>query len=107
MKHKPLCLVVSLLVFIGALNWGLVGLGGFLNINFNLVDLALGGWPVVENIVYLLVALASLIFVIGFFKSPCTTCEAKKGEEAPKEEAPAEPSEPEAPTQEEETPMGQ
>lgn len=48
------------LVIVGALNWGLVGLGNYLDANWNLVDLLLGGVPVIENLVYLLVGLAGL-----------------------------------------------
>lgn len=49
-----------LLVIVGALNWGLVGLGGFINQNLNIVELLLGGVPLLENLVYLLVGLAGL-----------------------------------------------
>lgn len=48
------------LVIIGALNWGLTGLGGFMNSNWNVVELILGSVPVVENLVYLLVGLAGV-----------------------------------------------
>lgn len=61
-KHKPLCWVVSLLVIIGGINWGLVGIGGFAGTNLNLVNLILGSMPQVEWIVYILVGLASLAY---------------------------------------------
>lgn len=48
------------LVLIGALNWGLVGLGGFLNMNLNLVNMLLGAWPQVEWVVYILVGLSAV-----------------------------------------------
>jgi len=48
-----------ILVVAGA-NWGLVGLGHFLGINVNLINLLFGSWPVVENIVYVVVGLCSL-----------------------------------------------
>ena len=48
------------LVIVGAINWGLVGLGGFVGSNFNLVNLLLGGFPAVESLVYVLVGLAGL-----------------------------------------------
>jgi uncharacterized membrane protein YuzA (DUF378 family) len=48
------------LVVVGALNWGLVGVGYFIDQNWNVVDLLLGGAPAVENAVYLLVGLAGL-----------------------------------------------
>lgn len=50
-----------ILVLIGALNWGLVGLGGFLSMNLNVVNLLLGAWPMVEWIVYVLVGLSALV----------------------------------------------
>lgn len=61
-KHTPACLLMSLLVVVGAVNWGLVGLGGFLKMNLNLVNLLLGSWPMAEWIVYLLVGVAGLLF---------------------------------------------
>lgn len=48
------------LVIVGALNWGLVGIGQFLDANWNLVNLIFGGVPSIEAIVYLLVGLAGL-----------------------------------------------
>lgn len=54
--------VSIVLVIVGALNWGLVGLAHFVDeeANWNLVDLILGDYPTVENLVYLLVGLAAL-----------------------------------------------
>ena len=60
MKHCTLCNVSWLLVIIGGINWGLVGLGTFLEMNLNVVNLLLGAWPVVEAIVYILVGLAAV-----------------------------------------------
>lgn len=48
------------LVVVGALNWGLVGIQGFIGGNLNLVNLLLGSVPILEAIVYLLVGLAGL-----------------------------------------------
>ncbi|WP_255197083.1 DUF378 domain-containing protein [Halorarius litoreus] len=48
------------LVIVGAINWGLVGIGGFIDANWNLVNLIFGSIPVVENLVYLLVGVAGL-----------------------------------------------
>lgn len=56
--------VAKLLVFIGALNWGLVGIGHFSGGDLNLVTMLLGAWPVVEAIVYILVGLSGLYLVI-------------------------------------------
>jgi hypothetical protein len=51
-----------LLVIVGALNWGLVGIGTLLDQPeaWNLVDLVFGSVPTLEAIVYLLVGLAGL-----------------------------------------------
>jgi len=48
------------LVVVGALNWGLIGVGYFIDANWNLVDMLLGSVPLVENLVYVLVGLAAL-----------------------------------------------
>lgn len=48
------------LVVVGALNWGLVGVGTFLDANWNLVSLLFGSIPALEGAVYLLVGLAGL-----------------------------------------------
>jgi len=61
MKCSSKCLA-KLLVVVGGLNWGLVGAAGLFagDANWNVVNLLLGSWPVVENVVYLLVGLAAL-----------------------------------------------
>ncbi|MDY6765898.1 MAG: DUF378 domain-containing protein [Candidatus Nanohaloarchaea archaeon] len=59
-EDDPVGTASLVLVIVGALNWGLVGVGGFMGSNLNLVELLLGSVPVVENVVYLLVGLAGL-----------------------------------------------
>ena len=54
--------VALILAAIGALNWGLATL------DWNLVSLLLGSWPVVENIVYWVVAVAGAWTIYGAFK---------------------------------------
>ncbi len=49
------------LVIVGALNWGLFGLGNLMGGNWNLVNLLFGSWPMVENIVYILVGISAVI----------------------------------------------
>lgn len=61
---KTCCKVCCLLVTIGALNWGLVGLGSFLDMNLNVVNLALGSVPQLESIVYILVGLAGVMKIV-------------------------------------------
>jgi len=58
---------VLVLILVGALNWGLVGIGGFAGMNLNLVNLILGGIPFLENLVYLVVGLAAVykIYVLA------------------------------------------
>jgi len=48
------------LVIIGAINWGLVGIGQFFDANWNLVNLVFGSIPTLEALVYLIVGLAGL-----------------------------------------------
>lgn len=58
---KNLGLVATLLVVVGAVNWGLVGLGALMGYSdWNLVQMLLGSWPVVVNLVYVLVGLSGL-----------------------------------------------
>ena len=59
-EMSKLDLTVLVLILIGALNWGLVGIGGFAGMNLNVVNLILGSIPVLENLVYLLVGLAAV-----------------------------------------------
>lgn len=49
------------LVIVGALNWGLMGLGALMgNSGWNVVNMVFGSWPMVENVVYLLVGLSGV-----------------------------------------------
>lgn len=65
------CTVGFILVIIGALNWGLVGLGYFVGSNLNVVNLILGSWPVVEAVVYILVGLGA---ILAIFHKQCPMC---------------------------------
>lgn len=61
---KTLELVGWLLVVVGALNWGLVGLGMLMGgAGWNLVAMLFGAWPTVEAVVYVLVGAAGLWLV--------------------------------------------
>ena len=51
--------VAAALVFVGALNWGLVGL-----FRFNLVMQLLGSWPTLERIIYVLVGISALMMLM-------------------------------------------
>ena len=52
--------VAWILVLVGALNWGLIGLGSFLGFDGNIVELLLGSMPTVVNIVYVLVGISAV-----------------------------------------------
>lgn len=52
--------VSLVLVIIGALVWGLVGVGMFLDANWNVVSILFGSAPTVEALIYLLVGLAGI-----------------------------------------------
>ncbi len=49
-----------ILVIIGAINWGLVGVGSFLNANWNLVNIVFGSIPALEALIYIVVGLAGV-----------------------------------------------
>jgi len=53
------------LVLVGALNWGLIGLGGFFGGNWNVVNFILGKWAWLESLVYVLVGVAGVMLLIG------------------------------------------
>ena len=65
---KSLQPIAAILLIVGALNWGLVGLGSFMSSNWNVVNLLLGSWPSVEWIVYILVGLAGVMALINWKK---------------------------------------
>ncbi len=70
---KSLHGITFILVVIGALNWGLVALGSYMGNNWNVVNLILGQWSGVENLVYLLVGLSAIALLVGH-KKDCRTC---------------------------------
>lgn len=73
MSMKIMKQIAWILVIVGALNWGLVGLGWlFGGANWNVVNLILGGVPTVEGIVYLLVGISAVVMLTG--KCGCKAC---------------------------------
>lgn len=52
------------LAVIGALNWGLIGLGNYVETDWNMVSFILGAWPILENTVYVVVGLAGLTLIL-------------------------------------------
>ena len=66
---KALHVIAFALVVVGGVNWGLVGI----NPSYNLVAMLLGSWPVVLQVVYILVGL-SAIYLAATHKGDCMTC---------------------------------
>ena len=67
-----------ILLWIGGINWGLVGLGGLMGGNWNVVNMLLGSWMTVEYIVYLLVGIAA-VYELFTHKNMCKGCDSKMG----------------------------
>lgn len=65
---KWLHVIAYLFLFVGGINWGLVGL-----FQFNLVMYLFGAWPMVESFVYILVGL-SAVYLLLMHKSYCMIC---------------------------------
>lgn len=70
-NNKTLHMVTFLLMFVGALNWGLMGL-----FDFNMVNIIVGSWPMVEKLVYILVGV-SAVYILATHKSDCKICSGK------------------------------
>ena len=73
----PVHKVAMVLVWVGALNWGLVGA-----FQFNLVNQILSSWMWLERLVYVLVGISALL-MLGLCKcchkcDKCEKCETKK-----------------------------
>lgn len=65
--HKGLlCLVTSILLLIGGLNWGLIGL-----FNLNVVAMIFGHFPIVEKVIYILVGLSAVICIVKMIRHKC------------------------------------
>lgn len=77
---KILHKVASVLVWIGALNWGLVGLSGFFQSNWNVVDLILVKFPRVELSLYVIIGVAAL-YVAVTHRDSCKECQAPASDE--------------------------
>lgn len=73
-----LCWVACVLLIVGALNWGLVGLGWlFGGADWNVVHMIFGQWMKVEAVVYVLVGIAG-IYKLFFYSMCCGKCDCKK-----------------------------
>ena len=71
---KGMHMAEFILVIVGGLNWGLIGLGGFMGTDWNLVGMLLGAWPQVEWLVYVLIGLSAAHLMITH-KNDCRHCE--------------------------------
>jgi len=65
---KALPLAAYTLLWVGGLNWGLVGL-----FDFNLVNSLLGSAPAIEKLVYVLVGVAT-VYIIATHMNDCKVC---------------------------------
>lgn len=73
---KLLHMVAFALLVVGGVNWGLIGLGGFMGSNWNLVNMVLGTWPTLEWVVYVLVGVSGL-YLAATHMSDCKVCSKK------------------------------
>lgn len=71
MDMKTLHVAAYTLLWVGGLNWGLVGL-----FKYNVVNALLGSWPALETLVYVLVGL-STVYVALTHKGDCKVCGVK------------------------------
>lgn len=68
---KALHIVAYTLLWVGGLNWGLIGL-----FDFDLVNSLLGAAPAIEKLVYVLVG-AATVYIIATHMKDCRVCGAK------------------------------
>jgi uncharacterized protein len=69
---KTLHMVAYVLLWVGGLNWGLMGL-----LDMNLVSQLLGSMPELERVVYILVG-ASAVYSLLTHMTDCKVCSKKK-----------------------------
>lgn len=65
-------MIAFILLIVGGLNWGLVGISA----DYNVVNMLLGAWPVVEQVVYILVGLSAIYLAVSH-KGDCKACSAE------------------------------
>ncbi len=68
---KTLHMVTVVLVWVGALNWGLVGFLGF-----NMVDMLFGAGSMLARLVYMLVGV-SAVLELAMHQKMCLACSGK------------------------------
>lgn len=72
-------MVAKVLVIIGAVNWGLVGVGMLMSSDWNIVHKLLESVPALEAVVYVLVGVAGVMKIFGCkckkcMGGVCSTC---------------------------------
>lgn len=72
---KVLHMIAFILVVVGGIQWGLIGLSGFVGGNWDVLGMVLGSMPAVLWTVYILVGLSALWLAITH-KGDCRTCTA-------------------------------
>ena len=72
---KVLGWIAMILTIVGAVNWGLVGIGSLVETNLNLVNLIFGSIPTLESIVYILVGLSGLLVLWAHATKKCKMTE--------------------------------
>lgn len=73
---KLLHMAAFTLLVVGGVNWGLVGLGGFMGSNWNVVNIVFGSWPTLEWLVYVLVGV-SAVWLAATHMGDCKVCSKK------------------------------
>lgn len=61
-------MVAGVLTVVGALNWGLIGVGVFLNRDLNVVRMVVGTVPAAEAVVYILIGLGAVVVLFESMK---------------------------------------
>ncbi len=64
---KGLHMITFILLVVGGLNWGLTAVG------YNVVEMLLGSWPAVVQLVYILVGLSAVVELVTH-KKDCKAC---------------------------------
>ncbi len=83
--------ISKILLIVGGINWGLVGVGMLAGKGveaWNVVNMLLGSWPMVEAIVYVLVGVAAIVKLVGCRCAKCKAACASCAVDAPAENKP-------------------
>lgn len=65
-SSNPLITTIHLLSYIGAINWGLIGL-----FNFNLVTLLFGSFPIIVKLLYIIIGFCGIYSFLCLGKLLC------------------------------------